>query len=49
MGDRKRFDPANTPRHRQQRAKNWAVLALLLAMVVLFFVLSIVRMGGADA
>jgi hypothetical protein len=43
----KNFDPAASPRHRQQRVKNWAMLALLLSLVVLFFVLSIVRMGGA--
>lgn len=32
--------------HRRQRYKNLAVLGVLLAMVVLFYVLSIVRMGG---
>lgn len=49
MADRKKFDPAGSPRHRQQRIKNWAMLALLLSLVVLFFVLSIVRMGGAGS
>ncbi len=49
MANRKRFDPANTPRHRQQRVKNWVVMLLLLAMVALFFVVSLVRLGGAAA
>ncbi|MGE0151215.1 MAG: hypothetical protein AB7R90_01260 [Reyranellaceae bacterium] len=47
MSQRKRFDPAASPRHRQQRVKNWAMLIFLLGLVALFFVLSIVRMGGA--
>ena len=49
MTDRKRFNPAASPRHRQQRVKNWVMLALLLGVVGLFFVLSIVRMGGAGS
>ena len=49
MADRKRFNPAGSPRHRQQRVKNWAMLVLLLGLVALFFVLSIVRMGGAGS
>ncbi len=44
---RKRPDPGDTRRHRQQRGKNLAVLAVLVAMVVLFYLLSIVRIGGA--
>ena len=32
--------------HRRQRRKNLAVMAVLFAMVALFYVLSIVRMGG---
>ena len=32
--------------HRRQRAKNLAVMAVLVGLVVLFYVLSIVRMGG---
>ena len=39
--------PGSSPRHRQQRVKNIAVLLLLLAMVALFYVLSIVRIGGS--
>jgi predicted anti-sigma-YlaC factor YlaD len=34
-------------RHRQQRGKNYALLAVLLAIIVLFYVLTLVRMGGA--
>jgi len=43
----RRPDPGASPRHRRQRGKNLAVLALLVGMVVLFYLLSIVRMGGA--
>ena len=43
----RRPDPGASPRHRRQRRKNLAVLALLVGMVVLFYLLSIVRMGGA--
>ena len=32
--------------HRRQRTKNYAVLAVLLALVVLFYVVAIVRMKG---
>jgi hypothetical protein len=47
MSERKRFDPSSSPRHRRQRVKNWAMFAILIGLVGLFFVLSIVRMGGA--
>jgi hypothetical protein len=47
MAKRNRFDPSGSPRHRQQRVKNWAMFAILIGLVGLFFVLSIVRMGGA--
>jgi hypothetical protein len=33
--------------HRRQRGKNIAVLLLLVGMVALFYVLTIVRMGGS--
>lgn len=46
--ERKRFDPSASPRHKKQRVKNWAMLIILLGLVALFFVLSIVRMGGAS-
>ncbi len=32
--------------HRRQRAKNLTVLALLLGLVVLFYLLTLVRMGA---
>ncbi len=33
-------------RHRRQRTRNIALLAVLLGLVALFYVMSIVRMGG---
>lgn len=33
-------------RQRRIRARNRALLAVLLALVVLFYIISIVRMGG---
>jgi hypothetical protein len=32
---------------RRVRARNWAIGAVLMALVVLFYVMTIVRMGGA--
>jgi hypothetical protein len=37
--------PGDTDLHRRQRGKNLVVAGFLLAMVVAFFVLTIVRMG----
>ncbi len=34
-------------RRRRQRAKNWTLVAVLLAFVVLVYVVSIVRMSGS--
>ena len=34
-------------RRRRQRAKNWTMVAVLLAFVVLVYVVSIVRMSGS--
>jgi hypothetical protein len=31
---------------RKQRARNWAILVVLAGLSVLFYVLTIVRMGG---
>ena len=41
-------DPRRQPSemHRRQRGKNLAVLAVLVAMCVLFYVITIVRGGG---
>jgi hypothetical protein len=33
-------------RHRRQRGKNIALLVVLLALVGIFYVLTLVRMGG---
>jgi hypothetical protein len=35
-------------RHRQQRAKNWALLVVLVGLVALFYVITIVRIGGGQ-
>ena len=44
MVERRR--PGDTDLHRRQRAKNLVVAGFLLVLVVLFFLLTIVRMGG---
>jgi hypothetical protein len=38
--------PGDTDRHRQQRTKNLFMFFFLLLVAVIFFGLSIVRMGG---
>ena len=38
--------PGDTDLHRRQRAKNLVVAGFLLALVVVFFLLTLVRMGG---
>jgi len=38
--------PGDTDRHRQQRGKNLFMAFFLLALVAIFFVLTVVRMGG---
>ncbi|MCZ6848891.1 MAG: hypothetical protein O7F75_08600 [Alphaproteobacteria bacterium] len=40
-------DPALDPRRRQLRSRNLAVLAVLGALALLFYVITIVKMGGA--
>ena len=44
MADHRR--PGDSDMHRRQRTKNLVVAGFLLALVVIFFILSIVRMGG---
>lgn len=47
MTEEKKNDrPRGRDVHRRQRSKNLVVLGLLVALVLLFYVLSIVRMGG---
>ena len=41
--------PGDSDMHRRQRGKNLFMLAVLLALVLLFFILSMVRMGGGGA
>jgi hypothetical protein len=38
--------PGDTDRHRQQRSKNLFMFFFLLSLVVIFFALTLVRMGG---
>jgi hypothetical protein len=38
--------PGDTDMHRRQRGKNLLVAGFLLLLVVLFFALAVVRMGG---
>ena len=40
-------DPRDGGAQRRLRARNWAVFAVLAALVVLFYLMTIVRMGGA--
>lgn len=40
--------PGDTDMHRRQRGKNLVVAGFLLALVVIFFVLALVRMGGQE-
>jgi hypothetical protein len=35
-----------SPVHRRKRARNLALLAVLVGLIALFYVLTIVRMGG---
>ena len=44
MADDRR--PGDTDRHRRQRSKNLFMFVFLLALAVIFFVLTLVRMGG---
>jgi hypothetical protein len=38
--------PGDSDVHRRQRVKNLVVAAILLALAVIFFFLTLVRMGG---
>ena len=38
--------PGNSDRHRQQRSKNLFMFFFLLSVAVIFFALTVVRMGG---
>jgi ferric-dicitrate binding protein FerR (iron transport regulator) len=33
---------------RRARARNWAIFAVLAALVILFYVMTVVRMGGGQ-
>ena len=47
MADDAPGKPHLSQRHIQQRAKNWIVLAAVIGVCVLFFVITIIRFGGA--
>jgi hypothetical protein len=47
MADTKPGKPRLSQRHVQQRAKNWIVLGTIIGICVLFFVITIIRFGGA--
>lgn len=42
----RRLGPGDTPMHRERRTRNWIVLGLLLAFIVLVYAVAIVRMAG---
>jgi hypothetical protein len=44
--DRDNRRPGDSDRHRQQRSKNLFMFGFLLALAVIFFGLTLVRMGG---
>jgi hypothetical protein len=46
MADDRR--PSDSDMHRRQRSKNLLMAGFLVALVVIFFILSIVRMGGGQ-
>jgi hypothetical protein len=35
--------------HQRKRAKNLTVAGILLALIVLFFIITIIKLGGASA
>ncbi len=47
MADRAPDKPHLSPRHIQQRSKNWIVLAAIIGICVLFFAITVIRFGGA--
>ncbi len=40
-------DPDSREFHRKRRARNWAIAGVLVAVIVLLYVVSLVRLGGA--
>ena len=40
--------PGDSDRHRQQRGKNLFMAGFLLALAAIFFLLTLVRMGGHE-
>ncbi|MCW2236483.1 hypothetical protein [Azospirillum canadense] len=41
------MDDSELERRRRLRGRNYAVLAALIALVVLFYIITVVRMSGA--
>jgi hypothetical protein len=46
--DRDNTDPKSASRLKRIKARNWAMLVLLGSLVVLFYVITVVKMGGAN-
>ena len=47
-GAGKQKDKEPTPRERRQRSRNLAMLAVLAGLAVLFYVITIAKMGGTN-
>ncbi|MBL8673904.1 MAG: hypothetical protein IPK81_07855 [Rhodospirillales bacterium] len=47
MADEPARKPWQSERHERQRAKNWIVLGAIVAVFALFFVITIIKIGGA--
>lgn len=41
-------DPRNSERRRRQRSRNLALLAVLIGLIVLFYVMTLVQFGGGN-
>ena len=46
MADNDSKSPYLSEVHKRQRSKNWTMFAILVGLVILFYFVSIVRMGG---
>jgi|GEM_PF-5591082 len=42
-------DPADVERRKRQRSRNLALLAVLIGVIVLFYLMTIVQFGGGEA
>lgn len=44
--DNKPYRPSQSPVHKKQRQKNWAVCGILFGLFFLFYVMSIAKLRG---